>query len=216
MVFPLEGIKVLDLGAFIAGPLAPMLLGDLGAEVIKVEPVSGDPVRGWRDGFYVACNRGKRGIALNITHPDGRAVMDRFISWADVVHHNIRMTAAQRLGIDRDQIRAVNPDAVFSHGSSYGLLGARADWPGYDSVFQAMAGWNVENAGQDNPPLFVHYGYLDSLTGASSAIATLLALYHRQRTGLATMTSASLLNTATFTNSETLVGLDDGHLGPYP
>jgi crotonobetainyl-CoA:carnitine CoA-transferase CaiB-like acyl-CoA transferase len=213
---PLDGLRVLDLGAFLAGPLTPMLLADLGADVIKVEPVTGDPVRGWRDEFYIACNRGKRGIALNIKHEDGRDVLRRLIEWADVVHHNVRSDAATRLGIDEESLRAINPTVIFGHSTAYGRLGPRAGWPGYDSVFQAMSGWNVENAGEGNPPLFNHLGNLDMLTAVSSAVATLLALYHRERTGTATATHAALLNTATFTNSETLVQLGTGELAPYP
>lgn len=205
---PLDGIRVVDFGAFLAGPLAPMLLADLGADVVKVEPVAGDPVRGWRDSFYVACNRGKRGLALDLRHPDAATVRDRLIDWADVVHHNIRMKAAKRLGLDEPSVRARNERAIFSHGSAYGLRGERADWPGYDSVFQAMAGWNVAMAGEGNPPVFNQLGTLDSLTATSSAIATLLAVFHRERTGEAGSTWSALLNTATFTASETLLELE--------
>ena len=213
---PLAGVKVVDFGAFLAGPLAPMLLADLGAEVINVEPVTGDAQRGWRDGFYVACNRGKRGIAFDINGPGGREIVERLIRWSDVVHHNIRAKNAARLRMDGPAVAELNPDAIYSHCSSYGLLGERADWPGYDSVFQAMGGWNVELAGQGNPPLFIHTGYMDILTATGSAIATLLALYQRQRTGRAGATETALLNTATFTNSETLLRLADHTIAAYP
>jgi crotonobetainyl-CoA:carnitine CoA-transferase CaiB-like acyl-CoA transferase len=212
---PLAGLKVVDFGAFLAGPLAPMLLADLGAEVVKVEPVGGDPVRGWRDGFFVACNRGKKGVAVNLLTPEGAAVRDRLIRWADVVHHNVRAEAAARLGLDEAAVRAVNPDVVLSTGSAYGTAGPRADWPGYDSVFQAMAGWNTESGGEGNPPLFLHIGSLDVLTAASSALATLLQLHHRARTGLAGSTATALLNTATFSSSETHLDAD-GAVAPYP
>ena len=212
---PLEGLRVVDFGAFLAGPLAPMLLADLGAEVIKVEPVGGDPVRGWRDGFFVACNRGKRGIALDLTTPEGARVRDRLIGWADVVHHNIRARAAARLGLDEASVRAVNPGAVLSTGSAYGTRGARCDEPGYDSVFQAMAGWPVEMAGEGNPPLFLHLGTLDVLTAASSTVATLLQLLHRARTGAAGPTTTALLSSAVFSSSETFLTAD-GALAPYP
>ncbi|MDO8361975.1 MAG: CoA transferase [Actinomycetota bacterium] len=212
---PLEGIRVVDFGAYLAGPLAPMLLGDLGAEVVKVEPTTGDPLRIWRDGFVLACNRGKDGIALDIRAPEARDVIDRLIAWADVVHHNIREKAAERLRLDGPTVQAQNPNAVFSHVSSYGLRGERADWPGYDSVFQAMGGWNLMAAGEGNPPLFNHVGNLDSLTGCASAIATLLALYHRARTGEAGTTEGALLNTTTFTASETLLRLADDTIADY-
>lgn len=213
---PLDGVRVLDVGAFLAGPLAPMLLADLGAEVIKIEPVTGDPLRGWRDEFYIACNRGKRDIALDITSAEGREVLERLVARSDVVHHNMRVKASARLGLDEAGVRAVRPDAVFSHSTAYGRDGQRADWPGYDSVFQAMSGWNVELAGEGNPPLFNHLGNLDMMNGTLSALATLLALYHRQRTGEANATHAALLSTATLASSETLLVVDTGAVAPYP
>ena len=213
---PLAGVRVVDFGAFLAGPLAPMMLADLGADVVKVEPVRGDPVRGWRDGFYVACNRGKRGIALDLSSPDARATVERLIRWADVVHHNIRAKTAARLGIDGDTVRALNPRAIYGHVSAYGLHGPMADAPGFDSIFQSIAGWQIANAGEGNPPLFVHLGNIDILTGMASTVATLLALYHRERTGEATASEAALLNTAAFTASETLLRLETDTLASVP
>jgi crotonobetainyl-CoA:carnitine CoA-transferase CaiB-like acyl-CoA transferase len=214
--YPLEGVKVVDFGAFLAGPMGPMLLADLGAEVIKVEPRNGDPLRGWRDGFYVASNRGKRGIAVDLRHPDSAEIRKRLIAWADVVHHNIRMEAATRLSLDEVSVRTVNEGAIFGHGSSYGLQGKRASWPGYDSVFQSMSGWNNALAGKGNPPLFNHLGTLDSLTATSSALATLLALYHRLKTGESGVAWSALLNVATFTSSETLLRLGEDALASWP
>jgi crotonobetainyl-CoA:carnitine CoA-transferase CaiB-like acyl-CoA transferase len=213
---PLTGIRVVDFGAFLAGPLAPMLLGDLGADVISVEPLTGEPQRNWRDNFYIACNRSKRAIALDINHPRGRDVVDRLIRWTDVVHHNMRARSAARLRMDAAAVEQLNPRAIYSHGASYGLRGDRADWPGYDSVFQAIGGWNVVNAGDGNPPLFCHLGCMDTLTATSSAMVTLLSLYHRERTGEIVHVEAALLNTAAFTNSETMVTLADGLVAPYP
>jgi crotonobetainyl-CoA:carnitine CoA-transferase CaiB-like acyl-CoA transferase len=213
---PLTGIRIVDAGAFLAGPLAPMLLSDLGAEVIKIEPVRGDPLRGWRDEFFIACNRGKRDIALDLGRPEGRDVLARLIRWADVVHHNMREKAAEKLGLDEKTVHALNPNAVFAHSSAYGRTGPRAEWPGYDSVFQAMSGWELELAGEGNPPLFNHLGNLDMLNGVLSAFGTALALFHRERTNNATTTHAALLSTATFTNSETLIVEATGELAPYP
>ena len=213
---PLEGVRVLDFGAFVAGPLASMLLADLGADVIKVEPVRGEPTRNWRDGYYVAANRGKRGLAVDLRTPEGREILRKLVRSADVVHHNMRPAPAAKLGIDEAAVRAERPDVVFGHGSAYGVRGSRADWPGYDSVFQSLAGWSFALAGEGNEPLFNHLGNLDTLTAASSAVATLLALYHRRRTGLATSTSTALLNTSVVTASETLLRLDDESLAPTP
>ncbi|MBX6389567.1 MAG: CoA transferase, partial [Frankia sp.] len=213
---PLAGLRVVDFGAFLAGPLATMVLADLGADVVTVEPVTGDPVRGWRDVFFVASNRGKRGVALDIAFPSARPAIERLIRWADVVHHNIRAKTAVRLRLDRDTVNELNPRAVYGHVSAYGLHGPMADAPGFDSIFQSMAGWQLANAGEGNPPLFVHLGYIDILTAMSSAVATLLALYHRERTGEVTASEAALLSTAVFTTSETMLRLETDTLTPVP
>jgi crotonobetainyl-CoA:carnitine CoA-transferase CaiB-like acyl-CoA transferase len=214
---PLEGVRVIDIGAFLAGPLAPMLLADLGADVVKIEPVTGDPLRGWRDEFYIASNRGKRGTAIDISSPAGAEVLRRLIARADVMHHNMRTGASVKLGIDAESLHALNPTLILSHVSAYGPAGERANWPGYDSVFQAMSGWAIELAGQGKPPLFNHLGNMDTLTGTFSTAATILALYHRQRTGEVITPRCSLLNTATVTTGETLVRTDEGdELAPFP
>jgi crotonobetainyl-CoA:carnitine CoA-transferase CaiB-like acyl-CoA transferase len=213
---PLDGLKVLDFGAFLAGPLAPMLLGDLGADVIKVEPLGGDPMRGFKDNMWEASNRGKRGLAVDLSRPEGQEVLRRLVGWADVVHHNFRSRVARKLGLDIGAIRAIKPDVVFGHVSAYGAKGPRTEWSGYDSVFQAMAGWELEYAGETNPPMFCQFGTLDVHAAMTSLVATLLALYERERTGRATATTASLLNAAVFTVSETLLRLDDDQVAPYP
>ena len=105
---------------------------------------------------------------------------------------------------------------MFSHVSAYGPKGPRANWPGYDSVFQAMAGWEMEYAGAGNPPMFCQFGTLDVHAALSSLVATLLALYEREATGRATTTTASLLNAAVFTVSETFLQLDGDRMAPYP
>ncbi len=213
---PLAGIRVLDFGSFLAGPMAGMLLADLGADVIKVEPLRGERMRNWRDDFVVAANRGKRGLAVDMKKPAGRLVIDRLIATADVVHHNMRPSSARELGLDEASVRAIRPDLVFSHASAYGPDGERADWPGYDSVFQGMSGWTRELAGTGNEPVASAVGTLDEQTAALSAFATVLALYHRRRTGIATATEVSLLATATFSTSETLLLPPGNTPAPYP
>ena len=128
---PLEGLKVLDFGNFLAGPLGPMLLADLGATVVKVEATTGDPMR-WADWPFAGCQRGKRAVALDIKSPASRPVLESLIRWADVVHHNLRMPAARRLGLDADAVRADQPgrdllprQLVRTRGSSCGLARLR-------------------------------------------------------------------------------------------
>ena len=212
--FPLEGLKVLDFGNFLAGPLGPMLLADLGADVIKVEATTGDPMR-WADWPFAGCQRGKRAIALDIKSPESRPALEALLRWADVVHHNLRLPAARRLGLDADSVRAVNPDVVFCHVSSYGPRGPRADWPGYDQLFQASCGWETMGAGEGNPPMWHRFGFMDHLCAMSSVAATLMALYRRDTTGRATDVAASLLGTGVLTNSETY-RRPDGTLADVP
>jgi len=189
---PLEGVRVLDIGNFLAGPLGPMLLGDLGADVVKLEATSGDPLRPIEWAFN-GCQRSKRDIAVQLKDPRGRAVMERLIGWADIVHHNQRMPAAMKLGFDADSVHRINPTAIYSHVSSYGQTGPRKDWPGYDQLFQAASGWELEGAGEGNPPMWHRFGMMDHLGALASVVATLSALVARDHNGAGARTAASLL-----------------------
>ncbi|MGD9797292.1 MAG: CoA transferase, partial [Acidimicrobiia bacterium] len=204
---PLQGVKVLDLGNYLAGPYAPQMLSDLGADVVKLEAASGDPMRpgGWP---FAGCQRGKRGLALDLKSLDARPALEAAIRWADVVHHNLRMPAARRLGLDYESVKRINPDVVFCHTSSYGPTGPRADWPGYDQLFQAQCGWEVAGAGEGNPPMWHRFGFMDHLCAMSSAVATLLALYDRDRTGSGQAVHGSLLGAGALTNSSSFKRAD--------
>jgi crotonobetainyl-CoA:carnitine CoA-transferase CaiB-like acyl-CoA transferase len=206
---PLQGLRVLDLGNFLAGPLGPMLMADLGAEVIKLEATTGDKMRNVQR-VFAACQRGKRGIALDLKDPAARPALEALVAWADVVHHNLRMPAARKLGLDYDSLRTINPDLVYCHASSYGPEGERADWPGYDQLFQASAGWEVLGGGEGNDPMWFRFGFMDHLCAMASTVATLLAVYHRDRTGAGQLVTGSLLGAGVLTNSETY--LQDGEL----
>lgn len=210
---PLAGLKVLDLGQFLAGPLAPMLLADLGADVIKLETTRGEPLRP-QDWAFNACQRGKRAIALDLKLPEARAVLSDLIGWADVVHHNQRLPAAEKLGFGAEAVQALNPGAIYAHVSSYGPAGPRSDWPGYDQLFQASSGWEFEGAGEGNPPMWHRFGMMDHLCALASTTGVLLSLIARQDTGEARVVAASLLGASLF-SAETLLG-PDGELAPYP
>jgi crotonobetainyl-CoA:carnitine CoA-transferase CaiB-like acyl-CoA transferase len=212
--YPLEGIRVLDLGNYLAGPYAPQMLADLGADVVKLEAATGDPMRaqGWP---FAGCQRGKRGLALDLKSPQSRPALEAAIRWADVVHHNLRMPAARRLGLDYESVRRINPDIVFCHTSSYGPTGPRADWPGYDQLFQAQCGWEVAGAGEGNPPMWHRFGFMDHQCAMSSTVATLLAVYHQDRTGQGQAVAGSLLGAGALTASETFKR-PDGTLVPRP
>lgn len=211
--YPLEGLRVLDIGNFLAGPIAPMLLGDLGADVVKLEALNGDPLRPVEWAFN-GCQRSKRSIAVDLKSSEGRDVMTRLVDWADVVHHNQRMPAAQKLGFDWQAVHDRNPEAIYCHVSSYGPKGPRRNWPGYDQLFQAASGWEFESAGQGNPPSWSRFGMIDHLGGLASLVALLAALVRRDATGQGEFTAASLLGASSAT-LETLV-LPDGQLSPLP
>jgi len=212
--FPLEGVKVLDLGNYLAGPYAPQMLADLGANVVKLEAAVGDPMRGgaWP---FAGCQRGKRGLALDLKSPESRPALEAAIRWADIVHHNLRMPAAYRLGLDYESVKKINPNVVFCHTSSYGPAGPRADWPGYDQLFQAQCGWETAGAGEGNPPMWLRFGFMDHQCAMSSTVATLLALYNRDRTGQGQAVAGSLLGAGCLTASETFQRAD-GTLVPRP
>ncbi len=211
---PLKGLKVLDLGAYLAGPFACMLLADLGADVIKVEPPAGDAMRRLERTFAGA-QRGKRGLALKLGDPATQATLDALVNWADVVHHNVRLPAARKLGIDGARLRAGKPALVTCHISTYGPKGPRADWPGFDQLMQASCGWEIECGGAGNPPMWLRFGVGDHLAALSSVFAVLLALIERGKTGQGQDVSASLLGAMLLTQAEA-VGLPSGCSTPMP
>jgi crotonobetainyl-CoA:carnitine CoA-transferase CaiB-like acyl-CoA transferase len=211
---PLAGVRVLDLGNFLAGPFAPMLMADLGAEVIKLEATTGDQMRPVARSFC-GCQRGKRSIALDLKQPAARPVLEELVRRADVVHHNLRYPAARKLRIDYETLRALKPDLVYCHTSSYGPRGERADWPGYDQLFQACSGWEVAGGGPGNPPIWHRMGMMDHQNALASLFATLLALRERERTGRGQFVKSSILGAAVLTMSELYLG-PDGALPPFP
>jgi crotonobetainyl-CoA:carnitine CoA-transferase CaiB-like acyl-CoA transferase len=193
--FPLEGLKVLDLGMFLAGPFAPQCLADLGADVIKVEPPTGDRMRAQLQ-LFVGCQRNKRSIGLDLKDPASRPLLERLVRWADVVHHNQRRPPAAELGLDDASLRAIKPDIVFSHTSTYGPAGMRADWPGADPSGMAASGWMWDGNGEGNPPLWLPWGVMDFACALSSLVATMLAVYRHTTTGEGSHVTASLLGAA--------------------
>src|SRR4051794_22808506 len=211
---PLSGVQVVDAGAFLAGPLGPMLLSDLGADVVKVEPPGGEGMR-WVEWSFFGCQRGKRGVALDLKSPDAGVALDALLARADILHHNLRMPAARRLGLDEEAVRAINSDIVYCHASSYGPKGLRADWPGYDQLFQSSCGWEVAGAGEGNDPMWHRLGFMDHMCAMGSLISTLLALYHRDRTGETQFVAGSLLAGGVMTGSETYLDAN-GDIVPIP
>jgi crotonobetainyl-CoA:carnitine CoA-transferase CaiB-like acyl-CoA transferase len=165
--------------------------------------------------MFIGCQRGKRSIAIDLSKPEARQALEKLVQWADVVHHNLRAPAARTLGIDEPTLRKINPELVYCHVSSYGAKGPRADWPGYDPIAQATSGFMVEGAGEGNPPMWTRVAPMDFQTALASLVATLLAVYERERTGEGSLVTTSLLGAAATMNSETMI-LADGTFAPTP
>lgn len=203
----LEGVRVLDLGMFLAGPMGPSMMGDMGANVIKVEALTGDRIR-FMHRYYQAAARSKRSLALDLTRPEAQPILERLLGWAELVHHNMRFKGAAKLGLSEEGIRKYNPDIAFNYSSAYGQRGARGNWPGYDSIFNAIAGWEFENAGEGNRPVFNRPGTMDVSTAQSCLVELMASLYAKRTTGRGYTTQTSLLGVAAFTQGERLIGAD--------
>jgi len=176
---PLAGLHVLDAGQFYAGPYSSRLLADLGAEVIKLEPPGGDPLRG-RDVVFESAQAGKRSIVLDLKDPAARPILHRLLRWADVVHHNMRPGAAERLGLGDAQVRAVNPGIVYLHAPGWGSDGPDRVRQSFAPLLSNYVGASFEVGGELNPP-FYPISNEDSANGLLGAAATLMALLDHRR-----------------------------------
>jgi crotonobetainyl-CoA:carnitine CoA-transferase CaiB-like acyl-CoA transferase len=187
-----DGVKVLDLTSYIAGSFAATWLADLGADVVKVENPTGDPFRVTR-GFLV-WNRNKRGIVLDLKHPDGLAAFYRMVRQADVVMENYRPGVADRLGVGYERLREVNPRIIYCSVSGYGQTGPYSQKPAFDPLLQAIGGVMAGQGGPGNPPVFLRIAVSDYYAAALAAYGVASALYVREKTGLGQRVETSLLN----------------------
>ncbi|MCZ7530821.1 MAG: CoA transferase [Acidimicrobiia bacterium] len=204
----LEGVRVLDFGQYLAGPFGPMILADLGADVIKVEPITGDAMRGAAGPFF-GCQRGKRSLALDVRTPRGLEIAHELVATADVVHHNMTQGKAERLGLDYERLRELKPDLIYCNTWAYGKEGPLSRFGGLDPLYQAASGLEHEAGPVDagNPPLYYRFGMCGASNALLSVVGVLLALYHRHRTGEGMDVWSSLLNGgALFTSDAFLVG----------
>ena len=211
---PLSGVKVLDLSAYIAGPYGCTLLGDLGADLIKVESPEGDNLRKYPSTLasesraFLGINRNKRGLCLDLKHPDGHAVLCRLVQQADVLVHNFRPGVPERLRIDFDTLKAINPRLIYCAMTGYGDRGPMARHAGYDQVLQSMTGMCASQGKADGPPEIL-YGSVVDYYGASLICSSIsAALYRRERTGLGQAVQVSLLGSALAMQSARLVWAD--------
>ena len=206
---PLEGVRVVELGVWVAGPAAAGVLGDWGADVVKIEPLTGDPARTFQrmlggdmpnNPVFELDNRSKKGIALDISAPDGLAVALDLLRDADVFVTNVRVESLERAGLGYDAVRAVNPRIIYGQITGYGLEGPDANRAGYDiAAFWARAGIAhlLTPEGGDLP--FQRGGMGDHSTGVTFAGAICAALFRRERAGEGQMVSSSLLRQGVYT-----------------
>jgi len=177
----LDGLRVLDLGAFFAGPYGSRLLADLGADVIRVETLAGDPNRG-SEVIFRSGHAGLRSLAMDLKHPDARPVIEKLIAWADVVHHSMRPGAAERLGVGYEQVRAINPQVVYAYGPGWGASGPLAKRQSFAPLMSGYVGVAYEVSGQFNPPVYPA-GNEDPGNGLLGAMGMLIGLLHRRASG---------------------------------
>ena len=209
----LEGLRVADFSAFVAGPLGAQVLADLGADVIKVEPPGGEAMRAAAYAV-AACQRGKRGLALDIGAPEARPVVEALLDWADVVLHNFRVGVSGRLGIDEAVVGERNPTAVYCHASGFGTTGPRAKSPGNDALMQALTGFEVAVGGEGNDPIAGTWIPIDMTGGWVAAIGVLAGLYARTTSGQGQQVATSLLGAGMLLQSG--VYQRDGEVVPGP
>ena len=187
---PLSGIRVIDVTTVVLGPFASQTLGDMGADVIKVETIEGDstrligPSRTPGMGSYFAnLNRNKRSIALDLKKPVAKAALLKLVETADVFVHNMRLGAASRLGLDYGALSAGNPKLIYAAASGFRKGSSMQEFPAYDDLIQGVSGTAALNAGPDGAPRYFPSVVVDKLTGAYLASMIGMALFHRERTG---------------------------------
>ncbi|MGY2843534.1 crotonobetainyl-CoA:carnitine CoA-transferase CaiB-like acyl-CoA transferase [Bradyrhizobium sp. USDA 4509] len=202
MAEALEGIIVLDLTAYLAGPYGAALLGDVGAEIIKIEPPAGDATRHYPSSLAEECrtflgaNRNKRSIVLNLKHADGLAAFYRLVEQADVVVHNFRPSVPRSLGIDYEALRSRRPDLIYCSLTGYGESGPLQDHPGYDTMLQCFTGIASMQGAATGKPQILSGSIVDYHSASFVALSILSALVHRLRTGEGQHVKPSLLRSA--------------------
>ena len=187
----LTGFKIVDLSRVLGGPLCTQLLGDHGADVIKVEPPHGDETRGWgppeRDGesaYYTGVNRNKRSIGLDLSTDPGREILLRMLADADMLIENFRIGTMERWGMDYASVLAPRfPRLIYCRISGFGADGPLGGMPGYDGVAQALSGLMSVNGSSESGPVRIGVAVIDQATGMNAAIAILAAAYERERSG---------------------------------
>lgn len=212
---PLAGIRVLDLSAYIAGPYGCTLLADQGADVVKIEPPTGDNLRKYPSTLeaesraFLGVNRGKRGLALDLKQPEALDVLMQLVRIADVLVHNFRPNVPARLGIAYEQLREVNPRLIYCAVTGYGETGPNRDKAGYDQVLQTMSGMCTLQGKHDGPPEILYGSVVDYYAAALVAAGVSSALFERERSGTGQYVGVSLLRSALTMQSARMIWADN-------
>ncbi|MBI5945459.1 MAG: CoA transferase [Chloroflexi bacterium] len=187
---PLQGIRVLDLSRVLAGPYCTMVLGDLGADVIKVEPPEGDETRGWgppfaegESAYYLCVNRNKRGVVINLRSDEGKKILRDLALRSDVLVENFRPGTLEKFGLDFATLHELNPKLIYCSISGFGQTGSMKDKPGYDFMIQALGGLMSITGVPDGEPMKTGVAVVDLFAGQNAVIAILAALQARALTG---------------------------------
>jgi crotonobetainyl-CoA:carnitine CoA-transferase CaiB-like acyl-CoA transferase len=196
MMLSLEGIKVVDFTQAAAGPFGTMLLGDMGADVIKVEPLTGDHFRAIFNGVWTASiNRNKRGISIDLRSPEGKEIAKKLIAEADVMMEAFVPGVMEKLGLGYEEVKKINPRIIYCSISCYGQDGPYRKRPGYDVCIQCESGLMAATGEEGRPPVRVGSSLIDYGTGLYAVFAIMVALWNREKTGKGQCIDASLLDT---------------------
>lgn len=206
---PLDGVKVLDLTRVLAGPFCTLQLADMGAEVVKIErPKHGDdthffgPFKNGASGYFIMLNRGKKGITMDFRKPQAVEIFKEMVKTADVVVENFKPGVMDKLGIGYEELKKINPRIIYASISGFGQTGPYKYRPGYDIIAQAMGGLMSITGFPENPPTRVGSSIGDLSAGMYGALAIMMALYSRERTGEGQMIDVALMDSI-FTFCET-------------
>lgn len=197
----LEGVRVLDLTQAYSGPFCTMHLADHGAEVIKIEPKHGDQTRSWGpfandySAYFAYINRNKLGMTLDLKQEEGKALLRKLITTADVICENFKVGTLDKLGFSYDEVKAINPKIIYASISGFGQNGPLSKRPSYDIVAQAMSGIMSLTGFPDAPPVKVGPSVGDNYSGTYLALGICMALYHRERTGEGCKLDVSMMDT---------------------
>lgn len=203
---PLAGIKIIDMSTVVLGPFATLILADLGAEVIKVENLTGDIMRhagpaphSGMGAIYTTLNRNKKSVCIDAKTPEGKVALEKLISEADVFFHNVRLKGIERLGLGYEDVAKLRPDIVYVHCAGFGKDGPYADLPAYDDLIQAASGFaDMLRMRDGGHPAYMPSLVADKTVGLFAVYATMAALFHRERTGEGQFVQVPMFETFTF------------------